>query len=281
MSTWANTPRFLPRALFFGTALALLLVFVFSVPALAADLIVNDDAGCSDATGSPSYCHIQAAIDAASPGATIKVYPGNYSETAAGRTLFSGPAPYQFGLFINKDNLLIQGVNDAGQPITDPTATAAYVTTNATNNFGPSGIWVEGNGVTIAGIKIGPNTGGENKTIEVIGDNFTFKYSDVAVPGGGSIYLNDWRYDTATGQSYVKSYTIEGNLLEFGASIDINNGVGLSGPVSSRQIKNNKFLVDPGIYWAVISFTGSDTGVPWFVQSVGRRGYYRQSVCRW
>ena len=62
MSTWANTPRFFLAALFFGTTLALLLVFVFSVPAFAADLIVNDDAGCSDANRltfllSHSSCH--------------------------------------------------------------------------------------------------------------------------------------------------------------------------------------------------------------------------------
>ena len=157
MSTWANTPRSLPRALFLGTTLALLLVCVFSVPAFAGSLPVNDDAGCSDATGSPTYCHIQAAIDAAAPGDTIKVYPGNYSETAAGRTLFDNSGPYQFGLFINKDNLLIQGVNAAGLPITDPAATEAYVTTNATNSFGTSGVFVQGNGVTITGFKIGPN----------------------------------------------------------------------------------------------------------------------------
>ena len=250
MSTWANTPRYTPRALLFGTTLALLLVFVFSVPAFAADLIVNDDAGCSDATGSPSYCHIQAAIDAASPGATIKVYPGNYSETAAGRKLFNNTGPYQFGLFINKDNLLIQGVSDAGLPITDPAATAAYVTTNATNSFGASGIFVEGNGVTITGFKIGPNAGGENKTIEVIGDSFSLKYSHFIVSGGGSVYLNDWRYDAATDVSYVKSYTIEGNLFEQGTSIDISSGAGYSGPVAGRQIKNNKFVLDPGQYWA-------------------------------
>ncbi len=269
MSTWANTPRFLPRALVLSVSLALLFVFVFSVPAFAVDYIVNDDAGCNDSTGSPSYCHIQTAIDAAAPGETIKVYPGNYSETAANRTIYSNTGPYQFGIFINKEGLLIQGVDANGAPIIDPAATLAYVTTNATNTFGPSGIWVEGDNVTVAGIKVGPNASGENKTIEIIGDNFTLRNSRLAVPGGGSVYLNDWRYDTVNNQSYLKAYTIEGNLLEFGTSIDINNGAGLTGPVSGRQINNNKFVVGPGVDWAVISFTGSDTGVPWFVKSVG------------
>ncbi len=270
MSTWANTPRSLPRALVLSDSLALLLVFVFSVPAFAADRIVNDDAGCNDATGSPYYCHIQPAIDVAVSGDIIKVYPGSYSETAAGRTLFNNTGPYQFGLFINKDNLLIQGVNDAGLPIADPAATAAYVTTNATNSFGASGFFIEGNGVTITGLKIGPNTAGDNKTIEVIGDNFTLKYSRFVIPpDGGSVYLNDWRYDTATNTSYVKSYTIEGNLFEQGTSVDIASGAGYSGLATGRQIKNNKFVLEPGQYWPAISFNGTVPSIGWYVYSVG------------
>ena len=179
------------------------------------------------------------------PGDTIKVYPGNYDETASGRTLYNGTGLYQFGLFINKDNLLIQGVSDAGVPITDPAATAAYVTTNATNSFGTSGFFIEGNGVTITGIKVGPNTAGDNKTIEVIGDNFTLKYSHIAVPDGGSVYLNDWRYDAISNVSYVKSYTIEGNLFEQGASVDISSGAGYSGPRAAGRSRTTSSCCRP------------------------------------
>ena len=80
MSTWANTPRVLPRTLLLGTTFALLLVCIFAMPAFAADWDVSGDAGCSDATGSPYYCHIQAAIDKSAPGDTIKVHPGTYAE---------------------------------------------------------------------------------------------------------------------------------------------------------------------------------------------------------
>jgi hypothetical protein len=268
MSTWACTPRSSSRALFFACVLALLLVFVYSVPAFANDLIVNDDAGCNDATGSPSYCHIQAAIDIAAAGDTIKVYPGSYNETAAGRQIYNNTGPYQFGLFINKA-LTIQGVDAGGAPITAASAAAALVTTNATNNFGPSSVWVEGDGVTISGLVVGPNTAGENKTFEVLGDAFALKYSRIAVPGGGSVYLNDERFDTASNVSHLKSYTIEGNRFEQGASLDLTNGAGYSGPVSGRLIKNNQFIYGATDYWAAISFSGSDTGVEWFIHSVG------------
>ena len=80
MSTWANTLKVLPRTLLLGTTFALLLVCMFAMPAFAAAWDVNDAAGCSDATGSPSYCHIQAAIDKSAPGDTIKVHPGTYAE---------------------------------------------------------------------------------------------------------------------------------------------------------------------------------------------------------
>ncbi|MFN8468053.1 MAG: cohesin domain-containing protein [Caldilineaceae bacterium] len=80
MSIWANTSRYHFRALLLGTALALLLVCMFAAPVFAADWEVSGGAGCSDATGSPYYCHIQAAIDSASPGDTIKVRPGTYAE---------------------------------------------------------------------------------------------------------------------------------------------------------------------------------------------------------
>ena len=275
MSTWANTPRFLPRALVLSVSLALLFVFLCSVPAFAVDpvdpvvtLIVDDDApGCG--TSPAPFCTIQAAIDAAHDGYTIKVYPGVYDETAAGRYILGTNGPYQFGLFIDKNNVTVQGVDASGNPIDSYSNAAAFVTTNATNNFGPSGIFVQGNNVTITGLKIGPNKSGENKTIEIIGDNFVLKFSRITVPGGGSVYFNDWSFDVANNVSHIQGYTIEGNLIESGTSIDVTSGAGLTGPASGRRIVNNTFVYGTGDYWPAISFNGSGTGVPWFVQSVG------------
>jgi parallel beta-helix repeat protein len=215
-----------------------------------------------------SFNTIQEAIDAATPGVTINVYPGTYSETASGRLLYDGTGPYQFGLFVGqaKGGITIQGVDAGGAPITNYANVLATVNTNATNNFGPSGFFIEGDNVTIAGIRVGTNTGGQNKTLEVIGDTFTLKNSDIA-DLDGSLYINDFRFDDLTNISHVKGYRIEGNNFQNGITLDIASGAGVSGPVSGRVITNNKFTTDTD--WTSISFSGADTGIPWFTYSVG------------
>jgi hypothetical protein len=210
---------------------------------------------------------IQAAIDAVNAGGEVRVLPGNYAETATNRFVLGANGPHQFGLFIDKNDITVQGVDASDLPIADYNALAAYITTNATNNFGASGIFVQADDVTLAGLHIGPNIPGDNKTIEIIGDGFTLKDSHVDVPGGGSIYFNDWQFDTVNDISHVQSYTIDHNLIDQSTSIDFTSGAGYSGPASGRQIVNNKF--ENADYWPSISFNGSGTGVPWFVQSVG------------
>lgn len=235
---------------------------------------VNDATGNDMNSGSaPEYAKktIQSALDSGAPNGSVFVYPGTYDETATNRFLFDASGPYQFGLFLAKDGVTVQGVDAGGTPITSSAAVQARVDTNATNNFGPSGIWVEGDGVSINGLEIGSNASGQNKTIEVIGDAFTLRDS-VVDDAYGSIYLNDWRFDVGTDTSHVQSYTIDGNELATGVSIDIANGAGYSGPVSGRAITDNLIAggsTDPSVFWPSISFNGSGTGVPWFVQSVG------------
>lgn len=211
---------------------------------------------------------IQDAIDVASAGDTVNVYPGNYDEFAYDRHLFNGSGPYQFGLFVSVDkaDLTIQGVTADGAPITSYADVLAQVQLNPNNSFGFSGMFVEANGVTVSGLGISPHPDKLNKTIEVIGDAFTLQNSHVNAIDYSGVYINDWRYDTDTDVSYVQSYTIDGNWIENG-SIDVNNGAGYSGAVSGRLITNNK-ITNNGEY-AAVSFTGSDTGVPWFVESVG------------
>lgn len=281
MCTWARAPRPKARAAFLALPIALLLLVCLSVPAFAAGpLVVDNSAGCVDAPGSAKYCTIQAAIDAAVAGDTIKVYPGNYSETAANRMVLGTNGPHQFGLFIDKNNLTIQGVDASGNPITNYANVAAYVTTNSTANFGPDGILVQGDGVTISGLHIGPNYDApnhlsQNKTFEIIGDGFALKYSHIDVPANattserGAIYFGDWRFNVSGDQSYIKSYTIEGNWFDHAASLTLVNGAGYSGPVSGRVIKNNKFSAESGYPWAVITFTGKGSPVPWYVYGVG------------
>jgi len=213
---------------------------------------------------------IQAAIDATAPGGTVNVYPGTYNETASGRYLYNNTGPYQFGLFIGQDKpgLTIRGVDENGNPITNYSNVAATITTNATNSFGYSGTFVEADGVTLQGLAFDRNIPGDNKTIEVIGDAFTLKYSKIVVPDGGSVYINDWRFDNNNQTSHVQSYTIEENYFEHGSSLDISSGAGYSGDVAGRVIKNNVFKGEDGVYWALVSFNGTG-GVPWFTYPVG------------
>ena len=105
-----------------------------------------------------------------------------------------------------------------------------------------------------------------DKTIEIIGDDFTLLNSDIS-DLYGSVYLNDWQFNVGTNTSYLKSYRIEGNNFQNGVSLDIASGAGFSGPVKNRVIKKNAFSIED--YWPAISFNGSDTGVEWFVYSVG------------
>lgn len=270
-------------ALILGAAFCVL----FTPPAWAAStLTVNNAIACNDTAPTTVYCTIQAAIDAAAPGDTINVYPGSYNETAPNRTILVGTpkeqGPHQFGLFIAKGNLTIQGVNASGQPLTGVPQSSTVmpeVTTNATNNYGLSGIWVEGGNVTISGLRVLNNVSGENKTIEVVGNAFTLKHSHINVTGGGSVYLNDWLYDSATPKAHVESYTIESNLFDKGASLDIASGPGATGPVAGRKIIGNVWEDAPTADWALISFSGSSV-VPWLVYLPRRRCYHHRQPVR-
>ena len=211
---------------------------------------------------------IQTAIDTVSMNGTVRVLPGSYDETAANRDIGHdvGAATYQFGLFfpMAKPGITVMGVTSGDAPITDATATQATMATNATNNFGTSGIFVDADNTTIKGIKIGSNAAGDNKTIEVVADNFTLQHSKTSITGGGSVYINDW----STAGDVVKAYHVLDNAFTDGTSVDISSGAGSTGLLSTREIKNNVFdLNDNGLNG--ISFNGSGTTVPWYLNTVG------------
>jgi len=194
MSTWACTPRSRSRALLFAATLALLLVFVYSVPAFAANTLIVDgsDPTCNNATG-PVYCTVQAAINAAASGDTVFVKNGTYLET----------------LDIYK-SLTLEGESQAGV-IIDATASAdygidAYDTTAALNfvfrNF------------TLKGPQPTPSTG--NYGLKVSGDNVTATLENITVTGGRKtgIDLN------GVNSALVRNVTVTG--------ITAGNGIALS-----------------------------------------------------
>ncbi|MEP7204166.1 MAG: right-handed parallel beta-helix repeat-containing protein [Ilumatobacteraceae bacterium] len=209
---------------------------------------------------------IQAAINAVNSGGQVRVLPGSYNETAPNSAPTTIGGIYQFGLFFGsaKPGISLIGVTAADGDITNPNATLATITTNATNSFGTDGIFVEAENTTIQGVKIGPNIPGDNKTIEVVADNFTLRYAATEIPaGGGSIYIDDF----SPSGTVVQSYHILNNAFLDGTSVDVASGAGNTGPVSGRQILGNTFdLVNNG--FNAISFSGSG-GQPWFVNPVG------------
>ena len=211
---------------------------------------------------------IQAAINQVSANGEVRVLPGTYNESAPNSAPTSLGGTYQFGLFFGsaKSGITLQGVTAGDVDITTAGSVAATINTNATNNFGYSGIFVEAADTTIRGVEIGPNTPSDNKTIEVVGDNFRLEASRTAVPGGGSIYINDF----SPGGTVVKDYHVINSVFPDGTSIDISSGAGSSTPLgaSNREILGNQFDLQ-GNTWNAISFNGSGTGVPWFTNTVG------------
>jgi hypothetical protein len=211
---------------------------------------------------------IQAAINTVDANGQVRVLPGTYNESAPNSNPTTIGGTYQFGLFFpsSKPGITLMGVTSADVAITDPTATQATIHTDATNDFGYDGIFVEAANTTIQGVKIGPNASGDNKTIEVVGENFTLQDSTTAIPNGGSIYINDF----SAGGTVVKSYHVLNNIFPDGTSIDISNGAGSSSALgtTNREILDNTFNLGGGD-WNAVSFNGSGTDVPWFVNTVG------------
>jgi len=216
--------------------------------------------------GTNAFAAIQDGIDAVDAGGTVYVYPGTYSETATNRWVAETNGPHQFGLYFGTDKtgVTLQGVDAAGAAITSYDNVAATVNTNATNNFGVSGIFVEGDSVAIKGLQIGPNTNGDNKTVEIIGDGFTLQNCKIDF-NGGCVYFGDWAPTATT--SHIASYTVDSNYFGDGAFISISNGAGLSGDVVNRKITNNVFA-DNSVDFPCISIRGIDP-CGWRNYSVG------------
>ncbi|MDP2359959.1 MAG: T9SS type A sorting domain-containing protein [bacterium] len=215
------------------------------------------------------YATIQAAIDDAEDGDVIMVGPGQYYETASNRGVFAETGPYQFGLYINKE-VTIVGVDDDGDPITNAEDVAAVITTNSTANFGPSGIFVQANSVTLQGLEIGDNivnnVVSSNKTIEVVGDAFTMTACKINTSADqGAFYMGEW--DAA--HDIIQSYQITNNVFH-NALVSINNGAGDTGLRSGRIVTGNVFTGT--IYPYAMCFRGWNGANPaqgWILHPVG------------
>ncbi|MDE1764915.1 MAG: hypothetical protein KGI27_01435 [Thaumarchaeota archaeon] len=202
----------------------LITVMSFSIRgAAAATLDVNiGDSACSDtpASGHP-YCHIQSAINAASVGDTISVYPGSYTESSVCPYPMCGGAP-TVGLFINKNNIILEGVDVNGNPIVDASNARATIAAAGKADFGFLNTVVADN-VKISGLKFVPGSNtGYYKTIEVMGDNLTF--TNNVIDNSGSTGTSTMYFDVNT------------NVLD-----PRINAQGAAGKVDNFVLTNNHF----------------------------------------
>ena len=214
--------------------------------------------------------HIQYGIDAAIADDIVHVQNGDYGiETASNRYVFGTNGPHIFGLFIDKANLTVRGYKSGDIPVANASEAAVLFNTGSTANFGPSGVFVEANGVTLEGLKIGDNYVGSsissNKTIEVIGDAFTMNKCFVNTSSDeGAFYMGRW---DATHP--IVSYSITNNIFN-NSLVSINNGVGITGPKTDRLITGNEFTGIATPY--LIGFRGWNGANPaqgWIVDPVG------------
>jgi len=264
---------------------------------------VKVKAGNVYVTRTETGAHIQYGIDAAIAGDVVHVQAGDYgTETAANRSIF-GTGNYQFGLFIDKNNLTVKGYKSGDVPVATASEAAVLFNTGSTADFGPSGIFVLGNNVSIEGLKIGDNYDGasikSNKTIEVIGDAFTMNKCFVNTSSDeGALYLGRWGVTHP-----IVSYSITNNIFN-NSLVSVNNGVGITGPNTGRLITGNEFtgvatpyligfrgwngaspvqgwIVDPVGGAVVTGNTFSNTGVTNYIIARGNAGGYANSELNW
>ncbi|MDF2366236.1 MAG: filamentous hemagglutinin N-terminal domain-containing protein, partial [Sneathiella sp.] len=147
----------------------------------------------------------------------INVAPGNYTEGNAGVSMAGASGGQNFGLHLYHDNILVQGVDSAGNVITDATMTGATVTAEYQAGFGAQH-FVYGDGVSVTGLTFKPVEGGDNKTFEVIGDNFTMRNSVIDNSGsisGVALYMSEFG-DVEGSYKDVETFTIEDNIFMAG-----------------------------------------------------------------
>jgi RTX calcium-binding nonapeptide repeat (4 copies) len=221
------------------------------------------------------YQHVQDAIEAASGAATILIAPGTYTESG------SDNIGHTVGLYINKPNLTLQGVDATGAFITtstDAASVGATIISGHQTGFGANH-WVDfgGDGTTIQGLHLQAGLETNNKLLEIWGDNVTVKNSIIDIHRGGTvdtqasaIYFND----NGTASSEISSYAITGNVLN--GAIVIANGVGDPSTHTfgaAQLITNNRFegtfdyVTGLGRYTDIV-LNGQSAGTPWLLAPV-------------
>src|SRR5262249_10549417 len=131
------------------------------------------------------FQHGQDAINAASGPATILIAPGTYTESG------SDLIGHTVGLYINKPDLTLQGVDATGALITTVSAAAAVGATIISGHqtgFGANH-WVDfgGDGTTIQGLHLQAGAETNNNLLEIWGAIVTVQSTFIDVHRGGTV----------------------------------------------------------------------------------------------
>jgi filamentous hemagglutinin family protein len=239
------------------------------VVTLSSDLDASAVAGTSGAARVSAGAQIQDAVDVVRAGATIDVYGGTYAEGHANVDYFGAAGGGQnFGLHVYKDDLTIRGRKASGAALSGlddaemPVVTAKYQTGFGAQHF------VSGSGVTIDGLKFKPVSTGTNKTLEVIGDDFTLKNSVIDNSGNATaaaFYISDF---ALPGRPQVESFRLENNRFIAGttasALVVVASGAGNSTAASNRVFRNNQLIGNPALTGARgFQVQGLIDGIAW------------------
>ena len=222
-------------------------------------------------SGGTQAMSIMKAVDTSAVGNTINIAPGSYTETATNRTIPGTGGTYNLGLFINKDNLTLRGIDAGGNAITSADQVQAWITAGTATNFGMNH-GVSANNVTIEGLGFKPYVANANKTIEIAGDNFTFRNSVVdnrSVSGGaGALYFGEL---DPTGHP-MNRLNVTGSIF-YDGSVTLTNGVGANGttydPASDRVISNNTFVGSSNYTFGGVLLNGQMAEIPWRTMPIG------------
>jgi len=222
--------------------------------------------------GGTQAMSIMKAVDTASSGDAVNIAPGNYTEIARNRTIPGVGGTYDLGLYLNKDNLTLRGIDASGNPIASADQVQAWITAGASTNFGMNH-GVGANNVTIQGLGFKPYAPSPNKTIEIAGDNFTFRNSVVdnrtADGGAGALYFGE-----LDANHQIERLTVSGSIF-YDGSVSLANGVGVAADghtyqaAADRVLANNAFIGSSNYTFGGLLLSGKMDEVPWRPLPIG------------